>query len=97
MFHEQVSHEHDLMQCTETNYVTHFVGSEVVGLAHVVSSEVVGMEDDIQHCLDMVLCDYESPRDQNFVGGSDVKRQHQLSTASATASRNRKRQHMPPA
>ena len=69
----------------------------IVSTVDVVCSELVGTEDDMQHFLDMVLCDHENPRDQNFVGGSDGKRHQQPSATATTASRNRKRQHKPPA
>ena len=56
------------------------VDVRVVGTAEVVK----GPGDGIQYFLDTVLCEHESPRDQNFVGGSDG---HQPAIAADQAAR----------
>ena len=77
--------EHDLMQFTESH---HFGLSGVMESADVVVRSVV----DIQYVLNDVLCDHESPRDQNLVGGNEQQQQQQ-----PPAESNCKRQHQPPA
>ena len=89
--------QHDLLQF-ESSVDIGTVGFEgvesfvmgVVGTAGVVE----GPADSTHNFLDMVLCEHASPRDQNFVGGSDGRRPAAATTA-ATADSNRKRQHQP--
>ena len=77
------------------------VGS-VEDMQNFVGPEVVGSVDKIQDVLDIVLCDHESPRDQNLADPSDndeqqQQQQQQPPAASATTESNCKRQHQPSA
>ena len=83
----------DLLLLTEL-LLQNVVGS-VEDMQNGVGSDVVGSVDKDQDFLDIVLCDHESPGDQNLADPSNSNEQQRQQQPPAES--NCKRQHQPPA